>query len=65
MSADFYVYLSGPNNKAAIHQADCQHCNHGWGHTPNKSASNGECVGPVDQPTARLKARQFGKSRIQ
>ena len=65
MSADFYVYLNAPNNKALIHQGDCQHCNHGEGRTPIKSDYNGEWIGPFDQPTARLRARQSGKNRIQ
>ena len=46
MSADFYVYLNVPNNKALIHQADCQHCNHGEGRTAIMSDYNGEWIGP-------------------
>ena len=65
MSADFYVYLNAPNNKALIHRADCQHCNQGEGRTPIKSDFNGEWIGPFDQPTARLRARQSGKNRVQ
>ena len=65
MSADFYVYLNVPNNKALIHQADCQHCNHGQGRTAIKSDFNGEWLGPFDETTARLTARQSSKSRIQ
>ncbi len=65
MSVDFYIYLNVPNNKALLHQADCQHCNSGMGRAPIKSNYNGEWIGPFDQPTARSKARQSGKNRIQ
>lgn len=65
MSADFYVYLNAPNNKALIHQADCLHCNRGEGRVPIKSDYNGEWIGPFDRSTAKVKARRSGKSRIQ
>lgn len=65
MSADFYVYLNAPNNKALLHRADCQHCNHGEGRTTIKSSYNGEWIGPFDQSTVRVRARQSGKHRIQ
>lgn len=54
MSADFYVYLNAPNNKALIHQADCPHCNHGEGRTSIKSDYNREWI-------ARSIIRQSGQ----
>ena len=65
MSADFYVYLNAPNNKALIHQANCQHCKHGEGHTPIKSNYNDQWIGPFDHSTARSRAQQSGKNRVQ
>ncbi len=65
MSTDFYVYLNVPNNKALIHQASCQYCNHGEGIDPDKSVYNGEWIGPFDQSTAKQKAQQAGKNRTQ
>ena len=65
MSLDYYVYLNVPNDKALIHIADCQYCNHGQGISSVKSAYNGEWIGPFDQPTARTRALQSGKGRIQ
>lgn len=64
MSANFYVYLNHPNNKALIHHADCSHCNHGEGRTAVKSTYNGQWHGPLDELAARMKASRSGKSLI-
>ena len=65
MSTDFHVYLNVPNNKALIHEAACQYCNHGKGRATIKSEYNGEWIGPFDQPTAKQEAQQADKKRVQ
>ena len=64
MSANFYVYLNVPNNKALIHYADCQYCDHGKGRTAMKSPYNGQWLGPFDESAARRKAALSGKGLI-
>ena len=64
MSANFYVYLNVPNNKALIHYADCPHCNDGKGQTAIKSPYNGKWLGPFNESAARMEAARSGKNLI-